>query len=165
MLASQVRLTFTYTGTPNVTYNSTPDRRARGFSLIELLIVVAIIGIIAAIAVPAFLESRQSAHNASAIGSLKIIHTAQIAYRTRSSRFGNLTELSDAGALTDPLLKTGNKSNYVFKINEGTLSPNNFEVTAEPTVSPWRYYYMDGSGIVRSNLGSSADLSSPPVSY
>jgi hypothetical protein len=38
-------------------------------------------------------------------------------------------------------------------------------VTAAPTVAPWRYYYMDGSGVVRSNLGSAADINSPPVSY
>ena len=140
-------------------------RRARGFSLIELLIVVAIIGVISAIAVPAVLNSRQAAHNASAIGSLKIIHTAQIAYRAKSPQFGTFTQLSDAGALADPLLRTGNKSNYVFVINEGTLGPDNFEVTAAPTVSPWRYYYMDGSGIVRSNLGGPADVNSPPVKY
>ena len=145
--------------------NSSPGRRERGFSLIELLIVVAIIGVIAAIAVPSYLNSKQAAHNASALGSLKLIHTAQIAYRTKSPQFGTLTQLADSGALTDPLLKTGNKSNYVFRINEGTLSADNFEVTAAPTVSPWRYYYMDGSGIMRSSLGSPADINSPPVKY
>jgi prepilin-type N-terminal cleavage/methylation domain-containing protein len=151
--------------TPDVLQPDPPDRRARGFSLIELLIVVAIIGIISAIAIPAVLNSKQAAHNASAIGSLKIIHTAQIAYRARSPQFATLAQLSDAGTLTDPLLKTGNKSNYVFVINEGTLGPDNFEVTASPTVSPWRYYYMNGSGIIRSNLGSPANADSPPVRY
>ncbi len=144
---------------------SLPSRRARGFSLIEVLIVVAIIGIIAAIAVPAMLNSKQSAHNASALGSLKSIHTAQIAYRARNQEFGNLTQLTDAGTLTDPLLKTGNKSNYVFVINQGTLNADNFEVNASPTVSPWRFYYMDGSGVIRSNLGAPADLNSPAIRY
>jgi type IV pilus assembly protein PilA len=164
-LALQVRLNLTKAGTPDVLQPAHTDRRARGFSLIELLIVVAIIGIISAIAVPAVLESRQAAHNASAIGSLKIIHTAQIAYRMRSPQFGTLAQLGDANTLTDPLLKNGSKSNYTFVINEGTLSSDNFEVTGEPTVAPWRFYFMDGSGIIRSNLGSPADVNSPPVKY
>ena len=145
--------------------NSSLNRHTRGFSLIELLIVVAIIGIIAAIAVPAFLNSKQAAHNASALGSLKQIHTAQIAYRMRMPQYGTLLQLSDANVLTDPLLKTGNKSNYVFVINPATLDAENFEVNASPTVSPWRFYFMDGSGVIRSNLGSAADINSPPVNY
>lgn len=122
-------------------------------------------GVIAAIAVPSLLNSKQAAHNASALGSLKLIHSAQIAYRTRMPQFGTLTQLADSNTLTDPLLKTGNKSNYVFVINLATLTADNFEVSASPTVSPWRFYYMDGSGVIRSNLGSAADINSPPVNY
>ncbi|HZH31933.1 MAG TPA: type II secretion system protein [Pyrinomonadaceae bacterium] len=137
----------------------------RGFSLIELLIVVAIIGIVASIAVPHFLNSRQSAHNASALSSLRLIHTAEISYRMRNPQYGDLAALHTANALDDPLLAAGTRSNYTFDIKAATLSSSFYEVTATPASAPWQYYYLDVSGVIRSASGSPADAASPPVSY
>jgi prepilin-type N-terminal cleavage/methylation domain-containing protein len=138
---------------------------ADGFSLIELLIVVAIIGIVAAIAVPNFLNSRQSAYNASAFSSLRLIHTAEISYRERNSQFGDMNDLKNAEVLSDPMLATGQRSNYNFVINPATLSANYYEATANPSVAPWRYYYIDASGVIRSEMGSQATSSSSAISY
>ena len=143
---------------------STPQSQ-RGFSLIELLLVVAVISIVAALAIPNFLHSRQAAHNASAFSSLRLIHSAQIAYRARFNRYGNLTDLKNAGTLTDPLITGGQRSNYAFVINAATLGADYYEVSATPTVAPWRYYYIDASGVIRSENGRAADSSSPPISY
>lgn len=137
----------------------------RGFSLIELLIVVAVICIVAALAIPNFLNSRQAAHNASAFSSLRLIHSAQIAYRSRFNRYGDLTELKNAGTLTDPLITGGQRSNYSFVINAATLGADYYEVSATPSVAPWRYYYIDASGVIRSENGRAADASSPPINY
>ena len=141
------------------------SKTQRGFSLLELLIVVAVISIVAALAIPNFLNSRQAAHNASAFSSLRLIHSAQIAYRSRFNQYGNLTDLKNAGTLTDPLLTGGQRSNYSFVINPATLGADYYEVSATPSVAPWRYYYIDASGVIRSENGRAADASSPPINY
>ena len=141
------------------------QRHEQGFSLIELLIVVLIIGVIAALALPNFLESKQAAHNASAIGSLRIIYNAEVAYRLTHAEYGDLPALSSGNYITDPLLVTGQRSNYSFTIPAATLSDNFFEVTAAPIRPPWRFYYMDATGVIRSENGVPATASSSPLKY
>src|SRR5438045_8019614 len=98
----------------------TAPRSQRGFSLIELLIVVAIIGIIAAIAIPYLNQARQATQSASAVSSLRTINSAQASYHQATGQFGTLAQLGTANYIADPNLVAGQKSEYTFIITNPT---------------------------------------------
>jgi type IV pilus assembly protein PilA len=152
------------------------NRISRGFSLIELLIVVAIILIIAAIAIPDLLKSRQAANQASAVGSLRTINTSEVtyasAYATGYSQ--DLTQLdgaapnsATAAGLIDSVLASGVKSSYSFVYTSypagGRIDA--YTCTASPTqgAGNGNFYYTDMSYVIRQNSSTTASSTDLPL--
>jgi prepilin-type N-terminal cleavage/methylation domain-containing protein len=112
-----------------------------GFSLLELLIVVAIILIIATIAIPSLLRSRQSANESSAVANMRNLNTAEVSYSSTNGAYGALTDLI-AARLLDDRYGNPNFNGYGFTVN---LSGGNLNYTAyangvSPTTSRYDYY-------------------------
>lgn len=156
---------------------------SRGFSLIELLIVVAIILIIAAIAIPNLLRSQIAARQSSAVGSLRTINTGEVTYAStyNTGYSGTLLYLgppaaganatSVAAGLIDSVLASGVKSSYTFTYVEVFTNGRIDSYTAmacptagcPPTGNAGNSYFTDQSGVIRQDTSNSASAGDSPI--
>jgi type IV pilus assembly protein PilA len=147
---------------------------------IELLIVVAIILIIAAIAIPNLLKSKMAANQASAVASLRTINTSQVTYSSTYDQgftstlvqlgppaSGNAT--SAAAGLVDSVLAAGTKSGYSFTYTASAAvngSTPGYTITAVPVSvgsTGQNYYFTDESNVIRQNTSATASASDSPI--
>jgi type IV pilus assembly protein PilA len=155
-------------------------RKQGGFSLIELLIVVAIILVIAAIAIPNLLVARMSANEASAVQSLRTIQSAETAYATTYPNLGFSATLAELGGpssacsassaqacLIDSILASGTKSGYVITwLGDGLTPSVSYTVNADPAArgsSGRRSFFTNYPGVIRFNDTAPASVSDPTI--
>ncbi len=155
--------------------------KQKGFSLIELLIVVTIILIIAAIAIPNLMRSKIQANETAAVGALKALTESALLYSNSYGGFPHAladmgptvggTAASSAGAdLIDSVLASGVKSGYKFAYVAGTADSSgnvqSYGVTATPVVAGstgQRSFFTDQSGTIRNTSSGTADAGSAPM--
>ncbi len=155
-------------------------RKQKGFSLIELLIVVAIILIIAAIAIPNLLRARISANESSAVGSVRTINTSEVSYATSYPNVGFAATLasldgvaagcvasSASACLIDSVLAAGSKSGYTFALGGTTGTPVvTYTISATPVSigqTGQRGFFSDQSGVIRNDASGTATGASSPL--
>ncbi|MFN0119333.1 MAG: prepilin-type N-terminal cleavage/methylation domain-containing protein [Blastocatellia bacterium] len=138
-------------------------RASRGFSLIELMIVVAIIAIIAAIALPALTNNIKYGREAFAVGTLRTMHGAQASYHSRKGRFGTLAQLTEAELLPDPSFAAGKPvKEYIF--TDGIPEPGGkycIQATRKDDGAAFHDYNITDKGVIY-KLKSTTKAPLPP---
>lgn len=164
--------------------NRSQSERAKaeqGFSLVELLIVVTIILIIAAIAIPNYITSKLRANESGAIQNLRTITTANVVYST-TYQIGYSPDLTTLGGdstaptqtaagLIDSILASGSKSGYNYSysvVSSGSDSQvTGYAIYAAPQIAGTtgtRYFYTDETAVIRYNATAQAGPTDPPIS-
>jgi type IV pilus assembly protein PilA len=159
----------------------TTQQRQKGFSLIELLIVVAIILIIAAIAIPNLIKSRIAAHEASAVNSIRTYTSANVTYSALCPAIGYPATLADLGPgggacagganIVDPVLGTAapTKAGYTFAYvptSGDGVTNTNYTIQGAPVVvgvTGQRNFFCDETGVLRYSIAGVATAASPPL--
>ncbi len=136
-------------------------KKSRGFSLLELLIVVAIILIIATIAIPSLLRSRQAANESGAVANLRTINTAQVTYMSGAQgSYGALSDLITAGLL-DTRFNSA-VSGYSYTVTTASSNTDYTALASPSSANTGRFgYYSGPDGVVRYSSGSGVTAGAP----
>jgi len=155
-----------------------PRKRQRGFSVVEAVVLVAILLVVAAIAIPNLLHSNLSGNESSGVASLRTLNAACANYSMLYGGYpGSLSNLglgdaanSTSAALIDAALASGTKSGYVFTYTAGAIGIGgnvlSYNITANPTTpgsTGRRRFFTDQSSVIRASTNGAADANSTPI--
>ncbi|MDD5019630.1 MAG: prepilin-type N-terminal cleavage/methylation domain-containing protein [Candidatus Omnitrophica bacterium] len=145
---------------------STPRYSPAGFTLVEIMVVIAVIIVVAAIGVPGIMRQRVNANEAAAVAALKTLSAASVTYRATHTAYpANLSDLydSDGAQYIDSTLASGIRQGYNFTLQG---DEDGFNVTASPSkpnITGTRYFMIDFYGVIRASGTGPADESSPAI--
>jgi type II secretory pathway pseudopilin PulG len=158
--------------------HSIARKRQRGFSIVEVVVIVAILLVVAAIAIPNLLHSSLSENESSAVTSLRTLNSACASYsmlyggypRSLSNLGPGNPASSGTADLIDSVLASGKKSGYVFAYAAGAAGVGgnvlSYSISANPTTpgtTGRRRFFTDQSGVIRANTAGPADAGSTPI--
>ncbi len=139
------------------------QRRAQGFTLFELMVVVTVVALIAAFAIPALLGSLKGGKEASTISALKTIGSVSEQYKLRFGGYADsLNRLTMTGYL-DSLLGIGTRSGYTYEYYGTRYSWECSAVAVNPGVTGDRYFYTNQEGVIYSSLSGPATSADQPL--
>lgn len=144
--------------------SNTPVTRAAGFTLVEIMVVVAVLAVVTTMAMPGITEAKKRANETSAIATLKQVSIAQNQYRLRYGSYGSFADLVSSNSMDDSLSDLA-RSGY------------DFGDAAAPTSAAWavlgtpqldgvtgdRHFFINTSGVIYYEDGAPADQNSTPI--
>ncbi len=139
------------------------QRRAQGFTLFELMVVVTVVALIAAFAIPSLLGSLKGGKEASTISALKTIASVSEQYSIRFGGYADsLNRLTTTGYL-DSLLGTGTRSGYTYEYSATRYSWECSAGAETPGVTGDKYFYTNQNGVIYASLSGPATSADPPL--